>query len=148
MRNKLFIQRACLTTALALFIWSLFAPVWVCGAGKGAPLEGMFLFITGIFGLLLLDPRWFCNLLIPFALFGVLVRPLKRGILCVAIAAVGTTTLAGPYFCAISGSLGPGDSPALGAYLWVCSLWLFAFAAQPPWPTGVVEDDESAQTNA
>jgi hypothetical protein len=110
----------------ALFSASLFQPVWRCSINQGTPFDGMTVLISGFMGLLFLDPRWFCNIIVPLAVHA-LIRPPRHPWLGLVIAAVGTTTIVGPYLCGPGGgALGPGSALATGGYLWIGSLWAFA----------------------
>ena len=110
--------------SLALYIASLFLPVWNCNSKE---LIGSDVLIVGWMGILGLDPRWFCNLIIVVAGCSLGGRPSSLVIgWCFVWAAIASTTVFGPYFCGpVGGAFGTdGKSMALGGYLWIASLWI------------------------
>lgn len=111
-----------------MYIASLTQPVWSC-VGNDIALSGSDVLLSGILGLLQLDPRWFCNAVVMIALFS-FNRPPKHGWISFVLAAIATTTIAGPYICDPWGEdlIGEGKAFALGGYLWIVSLWIFALS--------------------
>lgn len=120
-------QRKIYFVGIALYLISLCLPVWRC---TGKPLFGYEVLGVGWMGLLGLDPRWFCNLVVLFSSMYVLKdgKPVLQNI-CFLLSFIATTTILGPYFCAPSGgTFGDGDSISFGWAFWVVSLWVLSVA--------------------
>jgi hypothetical protein len=110
--------------SISLYALSLTQSVWECGKG-GTPFSGAMVLISGYMGLLFFDPRWFCNVSIIIATISIFRSRLVWSLRWFfAISITATTTIFGPYLCAVgAGPLGDGTGFSLGGWLWIASLW-------------------------
>ena len=114
--------------ASILYLISMFMPVWYSNHTTKHH-TGFDVLITGYLGLLVLDPRWFCNIILIVAIRSVFFnKPVKNHLIWIFVAIVASTTIFGPYFIPGVGSLDNGHGMAVGGYLWIASIWLFAYS--------------------
>ena len=118
------------TVALVIYCIALIFPVWTVKGNN--PIYGIEALVIGALAVLMLDPRWFCNLVLIYStncVFKTFNKVyLKRSLI---MAAVGTTVIFGPFHGGLSMGafdLFEGTGLDLGGYLWVISLWLFAIS--------------------
>ena len=118
--------------AIVTYFISLILPVWIVKGNN--PIYGLEALLIGWLAVLILDPRWFCNLALIYSTNCVFKKfnkiQLKRTFI---LAAVGTTVILGPFHGGLSlgtFDLFEGKGLDLGGYLWVISLWLFAVSAK------------------
>jgi hypothetical protein len=144
------LQILLLTLAAALFVFALTQPVWKCGKG-GFPFDGISVLAIGIMGLMFLNPAWFSNVILILAVICAFRRS-RLGPTWIPVVAAGmaTTTLVGPYLCAVTGGpLGEGTGLDTGALSWVVSIWLASISVllappkAPPPSTNVAASSDA-----
>lgn len=123
---------AVLLLATALYFSSLFAPVFQCH--RQSPL-GYEVLSYGMFGILMLDPRWYANIVFAVVLGKSVVmssyRPSQRAAM-VLVAACAATLLPVPGGCPAMDHMSPALGLQYGAFLWAASLCTLALLRLVP----------------
>jgi hypothetical protein len=123
-------QKNVYTAGIILYLISLCLPVWNCTAKA---LFGYEVLTVGWMGILGLEPRWFCNLVVVFSSIHVLGKEKPNPILqnmCFLLSFIAITTILGPYMCGPSGGTfdTDGKSVSFGWAFWIASLWVLSAA--------------------
>jgi len=125
------IEKHIFYSALLIYCISLCLPVWSVKGGNA--IRGFEALSIGWLAIITLDPRWFCNIVLILAYLNIFKKyEEKYATRCFILAALGTTSIFGPYHAGLSMGtfdLFEGTGLTWGGYFWILSLWLFAISA-------------------
>ena len=120
-----------ITTAISvlIFIASLFFPGFDCGGRKSS--LGIEILFSGAFGIFVLDPRWYANLIYFYIAFNVIFKNSPNmsniNVFSMAILAISSYIIPPWAACPSGGTLNSAKGLGLGGYIWAASLLTLAF---------------------
>lgn len=130
-KSGIVIEKPIFYLALSIYCISLCLPVWSVKSSKA--IIGFEALSIGWLAIITLDPRWFCNTVLILAYLNIFKKYREKyATRCFILAAIGTTSIFGPYHAGLSMGnfdLFEGTGLTWGGYFWILSLWLFSISA-------------------